>query len=107
MITVHITDADGATTRIAARAGQSLMHAALAADIDGIKADCGGTLTCATCHVMVDPAQRALLEPAGPDEQAMLDATAVPRTDTSRLSCQIVLTEALDGLRVRLPSTQY
>ena len=107
MITVHFTDADGATTTIAARAGQSLMQAALAADIDGIQADCGGLLTCATCHVMVSDAQAALLEPAGPDEAQMLEATAVPRTCASRLSCQIVLTEAMDGLRVILPSSQY
>lgn len=107
MITVHFTDADGATTSVTARTGQSLMLAALAANVDGIQADCGGLLTCATCHVMVSEVQAALLEPITPDEAAMLDATAVPRTSASRLSCQIVLTDAMDGLRVVLPSSQY
>ena len=87
--------------------GTSLMRAATDAGIDGIVGDCGGCLSCATCHVVVDPAWADALPPPSADEQAMLELTAAERSATSRLSCQIVLTPALDGLTVRLPPTQY
>ena len=83
------------------------MEAATSADVDGIAADCGGLLTCATCHVYVDATFAALLPPPDADELAMLAFTAVPRQANSRLSCQITLAEALDGITVTLPATQY
>ncbi len=83
------------------------MEAAVAAGVDGIAADCGGMLTCATCHVMVEPPFAALLPPADGEEQAMLAFTATPATPASRLSCQIILRAELDGLTVELPPTQY
>jgi ferredoxin, 2Fe-2S len=88
-------------------AGQSLMQAAVAADIDGIAADCGGCLNCATCHVYVEEAWLPKLLPPTPQENAMLDLTAAERRPNSRLSCQIRLMPELDGLRVALPDTQY
>jgi 2Fe-2S ferredoxin len=106
-ITLHLQAADGTPHVITARSGHSLMKAAVAAGIDGIAADCGGCLSCATCHVFVDPAWTARLPPPAADEDAMLAFTAVPREPGSRLSCQIVLSAALDGLAVRLPSKQY
>lgn len=98
---------DGAHTEIQARAGQSLMRAATDAGVEAIVADCGGCLSCATCHVWVDPAWADRLPPVTPDEDSMLELTAAERRPTSRLSCEIPLTEALDGLVVHLPPTQY
>ncbi len=93
--------------RVSAKPGQSLMQAALAGDIDGVAADCGGTLTCATCHVMVREPWLAQLPPMQSDEQGMLDFAAVPRQANSRLSCQITVTAAMDGMQIDLPSSQY
>jgi ferredoxin, 2Fe-2S len=107
MITLHFTAADGNTRTIAGKPGQSLMQAAEKASLPGIAADCGGSLTCATCHVKVAPEWAARLPPPGNDEQAMLEFTACPREDSSRLSCQIQLTPELDGLVVHLPASQY
>ena len=107
MISVHLIEPDGTSHEVRGRAGQSLMRAAVEAGIDAIKADCGGVMSCATCHVIVDPAWAARLAPPSPDEDAMLEMTAASRRPTSRLSCQIVLDPALDGLTAGLPETQY
>ena len=96
-----------APTSVAARPGQTLMRAATDAGITGIVADCGGTCSCATCHVIVETAWLALLPPPGLEEAAMLEMTAAPREPGSRLSCQIVLDVGLDGLVLRLPANQY
>lgn len=106
-IEVHLIAADGCRHTARARVGRSLMRAAVDGGIDGIAADCGGCLSCATCHVIVDAAWADKLPPPSADEQSMLEMTAAPRQPTSRLSCQIELTLALDGLVVQLPSTQY
>lgn len=87
--------------------GRSLMKAAVDAGVDGIAADCGGALTCATCHVYVDEAWLDRLPPPSADEDTMLDYTAEERRPNSRLSCQIALTPALDGLCVTLPQRQW
>ena len=86
--------------------GWSLMEGAVENGIEGIDADCGGCLGCATCHVYVDDAWAAKLPAAEDDELEMLDCTAAERRDTSRLSCQINVTDELDGLVVRTPTTQ-
>ena len=106
-IAVHLLEPDGRRHSLAVRTGQSLMRAAVDADIDGIKADCGGVMTCATCHVYVDAEWSGRLPPTSGDEDAMLEMTAAPRAPTSRLSCQIALAPELDGLTVTLPPTQY
>ncbi len=106
-ITIHLQSASGTTQTLQAATGQSLMQAAVAAGVDAIAADCGGCLSCATCHVIVDDAWSPQLPPLDTDEAAMLAMTAAPREPGSRLSCQIRLSPALDGLRVRLPTTQY
>lgn len=100
-------EATGTATRIEAKVGQSLMHAATSANVDGIAADCGGLMTCATCHVYVDEPYLARLTPPDAEELAMLAFTAVPRQPNSRLSCQINLSEAIDGITVTLPARQY
>ena len=106
-ITVHLQSASGAVHTLRARVGRSLMKEAVSDGVEEIAADCGGSMTCATCHVMVDEPWRDRLPPPRPDELSMLEMTATPREAGSRLSCQIVLTPGLDGLRVRLPATQY
>ncbi len=106
-ITIHLRGHDGALQSLQAKCGQSLMRAAVQGGVDAIAADCGGCLTCATCHVYVDAAWADRLAPPGADEAAMLDLTAAERRPTSRLSCQIELTPALDGLAVELPERQY
>jgi 2Fe-2S ferredoxin len=106
-IAVHLVAADGTRRTLMAAVAQSLMRAAVAAGVDAIKADCGGLMTCATCHVFVDPDWLTRLPPPSADEDAMLEMTAAPRRPTSRLSCQIALASELDGLTVSLPETQY
>lgn len=98
---------DGQRRAVDATEGTSVMWAAVENGVEGIAADCGGTLTCATCHVIVPDEWGARLPPPGSDEQAMLDMTAAPRQPGSRLSCQLVVTPELHGLTLRLPATQY
>ncbi len=107
LLTLHLQDADGTPHTLQSRSGRSLMQAAVDAGITGIAADCGGSLTCATCHVIVEPDWLARLPPRSADEDSMLEMTAHPRQPGSRLSCQIRLEPALDGLRATLPPTQY
>jgi ferredoxin, 2Fe-2S len=106
-ITFFENPQDTTGTTIEAQAGASLMKAAIAADIEGVAADCGGTLSCATCHVMVRAPWADQLPPMTDDEDSMLDYAASPREANSRLSCQLVLTDELDGMEIDLPATQY
>ncbi len=106
-IAVHLLEPNGERYTVRAAVGESLMRAAVGAGIDGIKADCGGVMSCATCHVYVDLAWIARLPLPSSDEDAMLEMTAAQRLPTSRLSCQIALAAELDGLTVVLPETQY
>ena len=94
-------------TVIETKPGISLMRAAVDAEIDDIAADCGGSLTCATCHVMVREPWLVQLPAMQAEEDDMLGFTACPRQANSRLSCQIMLTSAIDGLEVELPASQY
>lgn len=111
MITVHFIAhphaADPASATVQAKPGKTLMQAAQSAGVEGIAADCGGSLTCATCHVMVREPWASLLPAANAEERGMLDFTSVAAQPNSRLACQLVLTESLDGLTVDLPESQY
>lgn len=109
MIKVHLVGPDGAPgeTTLECKPGTSLMQAAVGANVRAIEADCGGLLTCATCHVYVREPWLAQLPPPQDDELTMLDFTAAERRANSRLSCQIELTEELDGLTVDLPARQH
>ena len=111
MITIKLiaAGADGATclTEIQAETGQSLMQAAVDANVKGIDADCGGSLICATCHVYVQEPFASSLPVAAEDERDMLGFTAAPRKPNSRLSCQIELTQEIDGLVVEVPDRQH
>jgi 2Fe-2S ferredoxin len=106
-ITIHFFAQDGAATRLECKTGQSLMQAAVGANVAGIDADCGGLMTCGTCHVYVREPFASQLPAMSSDESGMLEFAAAPRESHSRLSCQIELTEALDGLTVDLPATQH
>jgi ferredoxin, 2Fe-2S len=107
MLTLHLVSAEGTRRSLQVRSGQSLMRAATDAGVAEIAADCGGLMSCATCHVMVDAAWLPQLPPPCSDETSMLKMTAVPAQAHSRLSCQITLTAMLDGLVIHLPTHQY
>jgi 2Fe-2S ferredoxin len=85
--------------------GFSVMQGALNNSVRGVIAECGGACSCATCHVYVDSAWIEKLDHKTEEETAMLDAVCEPKPN-SRLSCQIKITEGLDGLVVRLPEKQ-
>lgn len=86
--------------------GLSVMRGAVDNNVPGIDADCGGECACATCHVFVDPAWEAKTGEASEQEASMLSFAAT-KQDNSRLSCQIEMTAALDGLVVRMPEAQH
>ncbi len=92
----HVVDVDN---------GITVMEGAIRNLVPGIDADCGGACACATCHVYVDPAFEDKTGERSSMEESMLDFASDVR-DNSRLSCQIKVTEALDGLVVRLPEEQ-
>ena len=94
---------DGRRREVEAPLGLSVLETAHRNDID-IEGACEGSLACSTCHVIVDPEWYALLKEASEDEEDMLDL-AFGLTATSRLGCQIIMTEELDGLTVRLPTS--
>lgn len=98
--------ADGTEHGFEAPDGVSLMAAATGFGVPGILADCGGSASCGTCHVMIDAAWADRLPAPEPIERLVLETTAVPATPTSRLACQIRLTDALQGLLVHLPERQ-
>ena len=106
-ITIHLQAADGSVRALQARVGRSLMQEAVNAGVEAIAADCGGSLTCATCHVIVAADWASRLPMPCADERSMLEMTATPCEPGSRLSCQITLAPTLDGLQVRLPASQY
>ena len=97
---------DGTEHGFEAPDGVSLMQAATSFGVPGILADCGGSASCGTCHVVVDLAWVDRLPPPEAVERLVLETTAVPAGPGSRLSCQIRLTPALQGLVVRLPEFQ-
>jgi len=107
MITVTLVERDG-TERVIedAETGQSLMQVATANGVDGIIGECGGGCACATCHVYVDADWRDVLGAPDDLEDMTLDGVAHIRRPDSRLGCQVLLSEALDGLRVSVAPEQ-
>ena len=103
---ITFVDVDGEARTVDAEIGATVMETAIANDIPGILASCGGACACATCHVYVDDAWWEMLSQRTDEEEDMLD-TAHDVRPTSRLSCQIKVVEALDGLRVQTPEKQY
>lgn len=105
MAKITFIDQGGAERSVEARDGQTVMEAAIANDVPGIEAECGGACSCATCHVYVDDAWTDVVGGPSPMEEDMLDFAYEVRPG-SRLSCQIKVTPALDGLRVTTPERQ-
>lgn len=98
---VRFIAADGSIREVEARPGDRLLDVGQA-DGQPLEGTCEGQMACSTCHVIVDEPDFARLPPASENEEDMLDLAA-GATRTSRLSCQIWLSEALDGLTVRIP----
>jgi ferredoxin, 2Fe-2S len=97
---------DGKRTEVNAVVGESIMRIALDAGIEGLIAECGGCLSCATCHCYIDGGWADRLPPPSEDEKVMVECAIDPR-DVSRLSCQLVFTEDLDGIEICIPASQY
>lgn len=95
--------ADGAEVTLEVNEGQSLMEAATAHGVAGIIGECGGSMSCATCHVVVSPDWFERTGAIGDFEDQMLDVVEADRQPASRLSCQIRMTAALDGIRLEVP----
>jgi 2Fe-2S ferredoxin len=96
---------DGSKYEADVPAGSSVMDGALNNGIDGILAECGGALSCATCHVYVDDAWVDKVSPPNEMETDMLEIVNEPK-ETSRLSCQLTVTDEHEGLVVHLPESQ-
>jgi len=97
---------DGTEREVHVAAGTSVMHAAVDNGVSGILADCGGACACATCHVYVDPAWLARTGARTEMEESMLSFAAATQ-ENSRLACQIEMSDALDGIVLRLPEGQH
>ena len=103
---VTFVEPDGTTHVIDVAVGKSLMQAAVERLIPGIEGDCGGLCACGTCHVYVDAPWMQQLPEADELEQGILEF-AWDVDDRSRLSCQLIMTDALAGIRLHLPARQY
>jgi len=95
---ITVTTREGATSSLTVKAGVSLMEALRDGGHDELLALCGGCCSCATCHVYIAPEFLGKLPTMSEDENELLDSTS-HRTENSRLSCQIKITDALDGLK--------
>ena len=107
MAKITYVEANGEQRTVDARPGQSIMEAATKNGVPGILADCGGAAACGTCRIYVeDAAYRAKLPPRSGMEDAMIDFHSDEHPHV-RLACQIKVSEALDGLVVRMPANQH
>jgi 2Fe-2S ferredoxin len=100
---VTYVQADGSSATYDFSVGNSLMLAAQSQGVDGILVECGGQAMCATCHVYVDEKYLDRLPDMSEDENEMLEEATAERRPTSRLSCQIPVTEDLDGVTLEVP----
>jgi len=105
MVKITYIDSAGTSRTIDAEVGATVMETAIKNDVPGIEAECGGACACATCHVYVEEAWRERVGEPSPMEEDMLDFGYDVRP-SSRLSCQIKVTDELDGLVVRVPERQ-
>lgn len=106
MAKIKFIQFDGTENVVDASDGTTVKDAALDNLVPGIDADCGGECSCATCHVIVDNAWIGVVGKPSEQEESMLDLNP-DREANSRLSCQIKVTEQLDGLVVQIPEFQY
>ena len=103
---ITFVDYQGKTSNIDANVGDSLMEAAVSNDVPGIDADCGGACACATCHVYISEDWMALVGKPEDLEAEMLDVAEEVK-ENSRLSCQVSVSEEMDGLVVTTPESQF
>ncbi len=106
MVFVNFIHPDGRTQVIEAVEGQTVMQAAMSNMVSGIVAECGGGLSCATCHVFVDQPWFGKFNPPSDDEKDLLEATSEEPTEASRLACQLPCTASVNGLTIRVPKSQ-
>ncbi len=107
MASVTYVEHNGTTHTVEVSAGTSVMQGAVDNNIEGIVAECGGGMACATCHCYVDDAWIDRVGTATEPEHDMLEFSASETRSTSRLSCQITVSDDLDGLVVHLPEAQF
>jgi 2Fe-2S ferredoxin len=105
MVKITFIDTAGTARTVEGEAGLTVMETAIKNGVPGIEAECGGACACSTCHVYVDDAWREKAGAPSPMEEDMLDF-AYEVKPSSRLSCQIKVSEELDGLTVRTPERQ-
>jgi len=106
MVKLVVTDRQGREVEVEARPGFSIMENIR--DLDSsVEAICGGMCACATCHVLVDPSWAARLPPRSFEEQLMLQDLTAFDPERSRLSCQVVVADALDGLALTVGPEEY
>jgi ferredoxin, 2Fe-2S len=105
MPNITFIEHDGTTHTVEGELGSTVMETAIKNNVPGIEAECGGACACATCHVYVDEAWRAIVGDPSPMEEDMLDFGYDVKPN-SRLSCQIKVTDELEGLIVRVPERQ-
>ncbi|MCB1536435.1 MAG: 2Fe-2S iron-sulfur cluster binding domain-containing protein [Rhodoblastus sp.] len=103
---IHYVAHDGTDRVVDVAEGETVMRGAILNSVPGIDADCGGECACATCHVYIDAAWKDKVGAPNEQETSMLSFVDSVQ-DTSRLSCQITVTGALDGLVVHLPESQH
>ena len=103
---ITFIDVDGSSQEVHADSGTNVMQAAIDNGVDGIAAECGGACSCATCHVYITQDWINKLEPAGDIEEKLIEHAVDPK-ENSRLSCQIIISDELDGLVVEIPASQF
>ena len=106
MVTVTFIHADESEQKVTGVVGNTVMQLAIDEGVEGIVAECGGGCACATCHCYIGDGWVELVGPPNDFETEMLDGTAAQRKENSRLSCQVTLSDELDGLIVHLPEEQ-
>lgn len=105
MVMITYVQPDGVERAVDVPEGRSVMEGAVANDVAGIVAECGGSCSCATCHAYIDNDWMEIVGPPGEDEADMLEFASAP-TSNSRLTCQIEVTSELEGLKLAIPDEQ-
>lgn len=106
MVEIRFVQHDGSDRSVIVRSGISLMEAAVLNGVPGIDAECGGNCVCATCHVYIGESWLNRLVAPLPTEAVMLELVEGGQSPNSRLACQIMIEDALNGLTVQLPKSQ-
>lgn len=106
MPNINFVDANGEQHTVDVLSGSNLMEAAVDNAIEGILGDCGGSLSCATCHCYLDDQGVKAADPVSDAEDDMLESV-LERSDKSRLGCQVAVTDEMEGMTVTIPESQF